>query len=459
MVWHRLKNKRTIFLSVIGLLIIGLLLGLAIFLIYQKSTHVKMETNFIWGVSGKPMTDYATSYTENNINLGEQIILIKELNAGWYRGPFYKYDDYNKGRYDSLIQELGENNIRFLPTLMAHDNFDTLDKDALFQQAYDFAYGISSRYKGKITHYELENELDLRAIKSGVRGDTPTDYDEVKYQKTLAILRGLSAGVKKGDPSALTIVNTAGWFHYSYLDRLKTDNLNFDIIGWHLYSDQGDITHTCQSAYCINLAQRLASYSKDIWLTENDIRDGTLHKTEQEQADYIKKTATQIKSLPLFKAYFIYELLDSSYLDSSIPTQAHYGLVKITKNNNVWQVDAPKLAFSYYHDVINPPQVTSKPSAVTSTPISSSTPEISPKPEEISKTISPSGSPSSSIKTTTNKVSPSPTLSPSTLIGKIKTRVENISSPKKYNWLIYLGGSILIILGIIYLWRRHSQRY
>jgi hypothetical protein len=56
---------------------------------------------------------------------------------------------------------------------------------------------------------------------------------------------GLYEGVKAADPNALAIVDTAGWLHYGFIERLVKEDraLAFDILAWHWYSEMGEMTN------------------------------------------------------------------------------------------------------------------------------------------------------------------------------------------------------------------------
>lgn len=307
---------------------------------------------FIWGVNGHPnLPEAYPVYADSNISLEEQLELVKNVGATWYRVNWHeKYDD---GRYSQMYDRSNQKGIRLLPALFPDINDSTAD-DQVYQSSLDYGRSISQRFKGKISHYELSNELDNYAILGPqYNGDQPQHYDPIKISRALSILKGLSDGIHQGDPAAKTIVNSAGWLHYGFFDLLISNNFNFDVIGWHWYSNMGDITDV--SSQHINVAQKLTTYGKDIWVTESNIHNGTLDKTEQEQADYITQTARQFSQLPGFKAYFVYELLDFADIEPRNPAESHYGLITVAKNSqNHWEINDYKLAYYYYISIISP---------------------------------------------------------------------------------------------------------
>ena len=208
-----------------------------------------------------------------------------------------------------------------------------------------------------MTHWELHNELDNFSILQ--KGDTtrkgepypfgPPDgdsvehYEEARYQRALALLRGLSEGVKAADSKAQTMINAAGWLHTGFFDRLiKEDKVSFDILAWHWYSDMGEMTKVRGT---FDVFDKLKSYSKPIWITEMNRRGGSMGGQETAQSDYLTEAGRQIKSLGA-QAFFAYELLDEPYFGAD-NGESHYGLVQVAENDKgVWIPAATKPAFA-----------------------------------------------------------------------------------------------------------------
>ena len=227
-----------------------------------------------------------------------------------------------------------------------------------------FARAIVSRYRGRITHWELSNELEAHAmIRRGETtragklwkwagdpdGSHADDYDEARYQRAKAEIQGLYDGVKAADPSALTIVDTAGWLHYGFVDRLvHEDHIPFDILAWHWYSEMGDMTKVQGK---LDLVQLLQRYGKPLWITEINRRDGSKGGQEQAEADYLGKTAAQLRAQPAIQSFFIYELLDEPYFGKG--GESDYGLVEVAKGaDGKWQVKRKKLALAAFQAAV-----------------------------------------------------------------------------------------------------------
>jgi len=311
---------------------------------------------FHWGINGHPTAQVGYYH----VPLETQLDLVAQLGMKWYR-----CDWSEKGlkdapeRYDRLVAEAAKRGVRILPIIFP--TISCRSEEASLKEiqraSFEFARSLARRYQGKITHYELSNELDGWAmIRKGETtrdgtvwkwgdpdGTKPEHFEERRYQKVRAELLGLHAGIKAGDPNAMTIVDSCGWLHYGFFERLvREDRVPFDILAWHWYSEMGDITNVRGE---FNLLEHLKGYGKPIWITEINRRDGSLGSHEQEQADYLAATARKMCANPDIEAFFVYELLDEPYFGADNP-ESHYGLVEIVRGaDDRWKVHRKKPAF------------------------------------------------------------------------------------------------------------------
>jgi hypothetical protein len=317
-----------------------------------------------WGVNGHPLNQAA--YTD--VSLGAQLDLVSELGASWYRcdvdAPVFRGAP---ARFDALVRAAEQRKINLLPILLPSPNCRSAEAtpQQIQNAAQAFAKDIVSRYKGRITHWELGNEYDAYALirqgevmPGGKRwtwagdpdGGSPDDYDPGRCARAKAEIMGLYEGVKAADPSALTIVNTAGWLHYGFIDCLTRENpvIPFDILSWHWYSEMGDIT-SVQGR--LNLVERLRRYGKPLWITEINRRDGSKGGKEAEEAGYITRDIARLAANPNIDGLFIYELLDEPYFGPA--GESYYGLVSLKQDHNGrWQIAGKKKAFAAYRAVI-----------------------------------------------------------------------------------------------------------
>jgi hypothetical protein len=337
------------------LILVGELLGL---------TVTMAAGEFQWGINGHPVSQEAYYH----VPITTQLDLVLESGAGWYRMDLgAKTFQSDTARFDELVSESVKRKIRLLPVLLSSP--DGRSPDAKPEQirtaAFTFAKTVVSRYKGRITHWELSNELDGHAmIRKGEKtrsgklwiwdgaadGSSADDYEEGRYQNAKAEIQGLYEGVKAADPTALTIVNTAGWLHYGFIERLvKEDRVLFDILAWHWYSEMGDIVNVQGK---LNLVKLLKGYGKPLWITEINSRDGSMNGKQKDQADYVGKTAVQLRGHPDIEAFFIYELLDEPYFGEN-NGESHYGLMEVVRDKeNKWQVKRKKEVFETFKTVI-----------------------------------------------------------------------------------------------------------
>ena len=313
-----------------------------------------------WGINGHPLTQ--EGYWQ--VPLDDQLDLVKESGATWYRISF-GFDGYraNTARFEEILRKAEKRNLRLLPVLMPPKGFHDGSKPLAQIQEESAAFGkeMAGRYKGRITHWELGNELDAYSmIKKGEKtlsgkewkwdgapdGKNPDDYETVRYERCREFFKSLQQGIKQADPEALTMIDTAGWLHYGFLQRLKDDGVNdYDILAWHWYSEMGPLT--AASTDKIDIIKLLKdAHGKPIWLTEINRRDGSKGGKEKEQADYIGGPIGDLAKHPDIKAVFLYELLDEPYFGES--GESHYGLAEISKQSGKWKASGKKPAFEAF---------------------------------------------------------------------------------------------------------------
>ena len=318
---------------------------------------------FHWGVNGHPVSQEAYFH----VPLTNQLDLVAELGAGWYRFDVGAKDFAgNTARLDELADGAARRKLRLLPVLFASPGGRSAHAapEQIRAAAFEFAKAIVARYKDRVTHWELSNELDGHAMlrkgekaRSGKEwiwagdpdGSSPDHYEEGRYQKARAEIEGLSAGVKAADPAARTIVDTAGWLHTGFVDRLvKEDRVPFDLLAWHWYSEMGDITRVQGK---LDLVESLKQYRTPLWITEIDRRDGSKHDKEKEQAAYVGRTAAQLRANPGVAAFFVYELLDEPNFGAG--GESDYGLVAVAKDAaGRWRIQRRKPAFDAFKSAI-----------------------------------------------------------------------------------------------------------
>lgn len=330
-----------------------------LFVLTSVRTPAKEKT-FHWGVQGHPCLQEAYIH----VPIATQLDLLVELGARWYRSDWPADTVVRSPEvYDNLIAEAARRKISILPIIFPTVGCRSpLPPEEIQKESFKFAKSVAQRFRGRITHWELDNELDNYAIlqkgdknrfgevweSSGhPSGDRPEQFEESRYRKVAAELKGLAEGIKAGDPKAKTMIDVS-WLHYGFIERLiKEDKVKFDILALHWYSDMGDVTKVNGK---FNLLEHLRTYGKPIWVTEAGWRDDL--KTKNGQAEWMRTIPKQFRSLPGVEAFFLYELLDEPYFgpDSS---ESHFGLVTLVKDaGGKWQVSGKKEGYSVLQTVI-----------------------------------------------------------------------------------------------------------
>jgi hypothetical protein len=301
---------------------------------------------FVVGMNGHILTQDPDTHIPWDV----QLALLKKANAAVYRFDLSSHPDMEET--DKWVEALKKNGIAPVPILIPPGYKDKKNTpEAAEKQAYDYALTLAQRYKGRVRYWELGNEMDdFSILRRGdvsadgkvwdygtANGWNPKEFEEKRYQLALGMLRGLSRGMREGDPAARLIVDSSGWIHAGFFDRLEQDKLDYDIVSWHWYSDYGNI----RNAGGKPLLDHLVSYHKPIWITEGGYRPRKNDPhPDQSQADYFRAALDDFSDLyPLVQVYIVYTLFDT-------PTDGQpYGLVSAEKTGNGWVAGKPKPAF------------------------------------------------------------------------------------------------------------------
>lgn len=182
-----------------------------------------------------------------------------------------------------------------------------------------------------VENFEIGQEWDNDALLPGRGGDKPADYNQTVYTHLLAVLRGMSAGVRAAcSPSRQKCnigVNSGGWIHWWWFERLLQDKLDFDFVAYHWYSEMGDMNNAGGE----DVWAKLASFGKDIWITELDRRGGSSSRApcthpicKMDQPTYLNHEVELLVNLSRngsnqLKAIFVYELYDEPHQGNPYP--------------------------------------------------------------------------------------------------------------------------------------------
>jgi hypothetical protein len=313
----------------LGLLIAVVMLSLTA--AAQKSTR-----NFVWGINGHPLTQQAYSN-----NLTDQIQSLNDLKVNSYRfDVLLDPQGYAKkeGQFIELLSRLKNNNIATLLVLM-QSGLKGLDPEETYQTSYNQGKNFANKYGESISVVEISNEADNKILLPGnLTGLKAADYDMVKAQKVIAGIKGFIDGLKSVNPSIKVSISVS-YLHFYYLQLLQDNDVNYDIIGCHWYSNMGDITNA--RAPVGNVLLRVSQqFKKPIWITEFNYGKGSLRVTYQKQKEYLYNTILQIMSQGIITGFFIYELYDQPELRQRYPLETSYGLIQKDSIGHMTEKDA-----------------------------------------------------------------------------------------------------------------------
>lgn len=232
---------------------------------------------------------------------------------------------------DAIVRAAAEAGVELLPVLFPPAPAESTE-EAWYAASRAYAAECARRYRDEVGYFELSNEQDGRCMtrfpNGGDRdGASIDDYDPEKYAPIRGMLRGLADGLRAEHPDCRRMIDTAGWLHFGFVDLLVRDNVPFDILAWHWYSEMRDLTAPIESySGTYTVLDELAGYGRPIWLTEGNVRNGTLTNTEEEQAEYLVSTIRKVRDTGRVDGYVVYELFDEPEIIWAAG-EAYYGIV------------------------------------------------------------------------------------------------------------------------------------
>jgi hypothetical protein len=305
--------------------------------------------DIIWGVNGHPFTGYP------DIGMEVQLDTLKRLGMTHYRVNLR--GDGSVLGLDRLLGLAEKRGISIVPIILPEISFEKDTPDKIYGIAYALGRRLAKRYAGRVKVWELGNEFENYAIiqpcemrDDGTKypcewgpagGVGPLEYYGPRWRKVSAALRGLSDGVRAGDPVALRALGTAGWGHLGAFDRMAQDGVQWDISVWHQYQPGND-----------DFMKHIASFGKPIWVTEFNYAGGSTDG-EAAQAKGLSEMMTrhrEIRAPFRVEAVFVYELFDEPYWSGY---EAQMGLIHLKKNGRgFWEIGEPKQAYEVVRALI-----------------------------------------------------------------------------------------------------------
>jgi hypothetical protein len=309
--------------AVLSLLILGMSSG-------NARTRPLVRVDF--GVNGHPLVP--GTYTE--VSLEKQIALLRALGLRTYRVNINPSHVGKFERLSRLTVLARRNGIRILPNVILPPQ-QYADETSAYDDARRAMAAMGKRFGSSFDIWEIGNEYDLYCVKQSTDGASPGDYDTTRYDIVRGLIEGMIAGLHDANPAARSIVETTqrtpSSLDSGFLERLTSDGVAFDIVGYHYYSRDGRVP--VESAGTDSLEVLHDEFLKPIWISEFD---QAAHGNAGPNADpaaqaaalrvAMHEIATQARKYEVTSAD-IYELLDQPELRREPgvnPSQAKMGI-------------------------------------------------------------------------------------------------------------------------------------
>lgn len=284
------------------------------------------KNDFVWGINGHPLTQY--EYRQQTWN--EQLAFLRDLKLNHYRIDI-PLNEKGLAKRDvslnELIKKLKIHNIS--PMLVVFPREDKMEGDSanVYQSYFSQGKNFAQRYAQFTNVVEVGNEWDLKVMIKNphLDGTKSSHYQLTAAKNRMWLLAGFIDGLKSVRPS-LKVSLSLTWTHWYYLDLLKQNQIDYDIIGYHWYSSMGDITKV-RAPYGNILPMIKSKYNKEIWVTEFNTYVGTKNASFEKQKDYIQRNLKELLNQKIIGGFFIYELFDQPNLRPRYPKEADYGLI------------------------------------------------------------------------------------------------------------------------------------
>ena len=306
------------------------------------ATELIQKSEFYFGINGHPTTKAYMGTTAK-----QQFDMLRNMGMNYYRLDFMTGADGNISGVSTIMNpfftQSSIGDVKILPCIYTRFLDFNMTTENAYNTGKSIAGGFAARYGQNFEFYELGNELDNKAIIYGKNGNLASEYDSAKMDIIAAYLKGMVAGVNENDPTAKTIIN-GGWIHFGYLQALQARNVNYDIIGWHWYSDMESVAAN-SVAKVTNIGESLnMMFKKPVWFTEINQKNGTTIKTEEEQKAWLNTFITKCRNTPNVKGALVYELFDEP--EHGDPVERKYGLAKWRSIYSDWEYKTAAISFA-----------------------------------------------------------------------------------------------------------------
>jgi len=356
--------------------------------IAEPSSGLVPPDGFIFGGNGHPGSGV---YSQTGVTITEQMGLLNDVGLGWYRFDVLAREPADE--LDFIVPAAEQAGIELYPMLYPPvelrapcppDPKDPCDPDyphvlgrtnpatcnengecenwtleSIEAASFEHAKNAASKWQGRIKVWDLLNEPDGWTILSkDHNGLDPKHYCPQRIAIAAAILRGQANGIKAGDPQAKVSLNTGGSLHTGFVDLMKDNHVQFDILSWHWYNTMGRIDRVAGTGN-LDLLEKLRSFGKPIWIGEANARmevgatptppraecsrdlNGLPDPSGEAWALEFMRSMHGYRSRGV-EAYFHYQILDQPGAEGH---EANYGLVEIVPsqiNGKDWAIGTYK---------------------------------------------------------------------------------------------------------------------
>lgn len=291
-----------------------------------------MNSHMLWGYS--------------DATIDREMDALQAAGVTWLRidVSWHGFEPTAKGAYSSsllakldyIVAQARAHGIELAPTVIAvpkwaNDGLSRWNPPTNDADFGDFMRFIAARYAGKITYWELGNEVNETGNWNVPRAQSPARY--------VSFLKAGNAGVKAGNPAAKVITAGLAGADFGYVREMYAAGAqgHFDIVGIHPYgggspyTERPDYPGRCFSGMAIvkQVMDENGDSAKKIWATEIGWGTGTSDKayTEAQQAQYTYEAFQRLYAeFPYVETMFIYGLRDQG-TDLNLLLD-NYGLLK-----------------------------------------------------------------------------------------------------------------------------------
>lgn len=288
-------------------------------------TSLLLGAQRYYGINGHPVSQdvYREFGIDNQLKLVKKHFNIYRIDLGLQSDGSVD----NENLYKKLLEESKKNNVELLPILTFSDYF--LNQTDSRLAGKNAALKFIEKYPFQYKMIEVSNEEDNQMILGNgtFTGENINHYNlSSENRSRLLFIKGICDALKENNIK--TIINIS-YIHFGFLEILKKYNINYDIVGFHWYSDMGNIYEVADNKKnVINEIYRLTR--KKILLTEFNVRNGLNSKTKN---NWIKNNLTYISKNKNVLGIIWYELLDQRNM---ISEEQNYGFYE--KESNGWSL-------------------------------------------------------------------------------------------------------------------------